>query len=193
MAPTPSADAFGQLVHQFYPSGLWPDDPAYDASEEAQRLALLKAVAQQDTEAWKSFIRSAREAFPNCGFWDTTLLFHDPCYRLRVSLPMPVIQGERHDAVVCLLSLLAPAYVIYASHSLDTGPFAESWTRYPPLPSEFQPYEARLALLIESTFRSTRLPNEVLFTPLPDLTTPGGNLALGKARLIDLLFTPDRW
>ncbi|WP_224240601.1 hypothetical protein [Hyalangium gracile] len=192
MTPAPSAHALGQLLHQFYPSGLWPDDPAYDASEEAQRLARLKASARRDTQAWDAFVQHVREAFPGCRFWDTTLLVHDPCYRLRVSLPKPEREEDRRDAVVCLLSLLAPTYVIYASHFLDDGRVTESWTRYPPLPPEFQPQEAGLASLIESTFHFARLPEEVLFTPVPDLTTPGGNLALGKARLIDLLFTPDR-
>jgi hypothetical protein len=95
--------------------------------------------------------------------------------------------------VVCLISLLAPAYALYASHALDTGPFAEAWTRYPPLPLEFHSYDAKLALIIESAFGASRLPNDVLFAPVPNLAPRTGNVALGEARLIDLLFTPDRW
>ena len=120
------------------------------------------------------------------------MLFYDPCYRLRISLPLPNQAEGAHDELVCLVSLLAPAYVIYASHVLKTASFAEAWTRYPPLPADFQPDEARLAALIESTFHATRLPNEVLFTPVPEMDHWGGNIGLGKARLIDLLFTEDR-
>jgi hypothetical protein len=182
-----------RLLHSYYPTGVRCDDPEYKASAEARRLTQFLEDAQKDTRAWKAFVQRVREEFPDCTFWDSTLLFYDPCYRLRVSLPVPARQEDRSDEVVCLISLLAPAYVIYASHSLNTGPFAEAWTRYPPLPPEFQPYEARLAAIIESTFGSTRLPNEVIFTPVPDLDVRAGNIHLGKARLIDLLFTEDRW
>jgi hypothetical protein len=120
------------------------------------------------------------------------MLFYDPCYRLRISLPLPKEAEGARDELVCLMSLLAPAYVIYASHALKTGSFAQAWTRYPPLPPGFQPDEARLAALIESTFYATRLPNEVLFTPVPQMDHWGGNVGLGRARLIDLLFTEDR-
>jgi hypothetical protein len=188
MTPAPSANTLIQFLHQYYPEGLRPDDPEY----KARRLTQFLEDALKDTRAWEAFVERVRGEFPGCTLWDSTLLFYDPCYRLRVSLPVPLREEDRRDEVVCLISLLAPAYVIYASHSLDTGPFAEAWTRYPPLPPEFQPYEARLAALIESTFGSTRLPNEVLFTPVPDLAVRAGNVHLGKARLIDLLFTEDR-
>ncbi len=67
------------------------------------------------------------------------------------------------------------------------------WLRFPPFPPEFQPHEAKLAGLIESTFGFTRLPNDVLFTPVPNLVPRTANFGLGKARLIDCLFTDDRW
>jgi hypothetical protein len=143
--------------------------------------------------AWKAFIQRVRDALPACSLWDMTLLIHDPCYRLRVSLPHQEPDGDRREEVVCLLSLLAPVYVLYASHMLYTGPFMEQWTRYPPLPPEFQACEAQLAKLVESSFSATRLPNEALFTPVPDMTPSGANLALGQARVADLLFTEDRW
>lgn len=193
MTASLTAEALLQLLHQYYPAGLWSDDPAYRTSTEARLLTQLLEGAQKDMRAWRSFVQRVREEFPSCTLWDTTLLFYDPCYRLRVSLPVPVSGEDRRDEVVCLISLLAPAYVIYASHALNTGPFAEAWTRYPPLPPEFQPHGTKLALIIESAFGASRLPNEVLFTPVPGLAPRTGNVALGKARLIDLLFTPDRW
>jgi hypothetical protein len=192
MKPDLSAPALVEVLYRYHPTNLRPDDPLYKVSAEAQMLSRVLEDAQKDTRTWKSFVQRVHEEFPGCVLWDSTLLFYDPCYRLRISLPTSSKSADQRDELVCLVSLLAPAYVIYASHSLDTGPYAEAWTRYPPLPVEFQPYEARLAALIESTFGSTRLPNEVLFTPVPDLAVRGGNVHLGKARLIDLLFTEDR-
>jgi hypothetical protein len=70
-----------QLLHQYYPTGLWCDDPAYNAFAEVQRLTQRLADAQNDTQAWTSFVRQAGEEFASCKLWDTTLLWIDPCYR----------------------------------------------------------------------------------------------------------------
>lgn len=192
MKPDLSTAALVQLLHQYYPTGLWADEPGYRESEQFQRLQRVLAEAREDTHVWEGFVQRAREEFPRSTFWDSTMLSYDPCYRLRISLSLAKqVEGAR-DEWVCLVSLLAPTYVIYASHVLNTGTLAEAWTRYPPLPPDFQEGEARLAALIESTFHATRLPNEVLFTPVPEIDHWGGNVGLGKARLIDLLFTEDR-
>lgn len=192
MKPELSAAALVQLLHQYYPTGLWVDEPGYKESEQIRRLQRLLEEARRDMRAWEGFVQRAREAFADSTFWDSTQLFYDPCYRLRISLPLPEAAQGARDELVCLVSLLAPAYVIYASHALNTGPLAEAWTCYPPLPPGFQPAEARLAALIESTFGATRLPKDVLFTPVADIDPWGGNVGLGRARLIDLLFTEDR-
>ncbi|HEX8819859.1 MAG TPA: hypothetical protein VF794_08055 [Archangium sp.] len=93
------------------------------------------------------------------------------------------------------MSQLAPVYALYASHMEEKGPGLprDHWLRFPPLPPEFQAHETRLAALIESTFGFTRLPNDVLFTPVPDLVPQTATFGLGKAQLIDCLFTPYRW
>lgn len=188
-----SASSFVPLLRSYYPAGLSPDDPAYTSSAEARRWQQATAAASNDMGAWKAFVQRVRETVPDSALWDLSLPFHDPCYRLRVSLPHQPPDSSQRDEVVCLVSLLAPAYVLYASHSLYTGPFMEQWTRYPPLPSAFQACEAQLAGLVEATFHATLLPKEVLFTPVADMTPPFANLALGQARLADLLFTSDRW
>ncbi|MFL5348338.1 MAG: hypothetical protein ACJ8AT_26380 [Hyalangium sp.] len=193
MKPDLSAAALVQLLHQYYPLRLWVDEPGYKESEQIQRLQRFLEEARKDMRAWGGFVQRVHEEFPGSTFWDSTLLSHDPCYRLRISLPWPKEAEDARDELVCLVSLLAPAYVIYASHALNTGPFAEAWTRYPPLPPAFQSAEARLAALIESTFGAARLPNAVLFAPVPEIDPWEGNVGLGRARLIDLLFTPDRW
>jgi hypothetical protein len=188
-----SASALVQLLRPYYPTGLGSDDPAYNASAEAQRLRRVREDAQKEMGAWKAFVHRVSETLPDCSLWDLTARIYDPCYRLRVALPHHEPDWDQRDEVVCLLSLLAPAYVLYASHTLYTGPLLEQWTRYPSLPLAFQDCEAQLASLVEPTFNATRLPNEVLFTPVSDMTPPGANLSLGQARLADLLFTEDRW
>jgi hypothetical protein len=182
-----------QRVHLYYPTGLGADDPAYRTSVEAQRLTRLLEDAQKDMRPWIAFLHRVRQELPGCMLWDMTLLWIEPCYRLRVYLPGITQGGERQDAVVCLLSLLAPVYALYASHSLDTEALTEAWTRFPPLPPEFQSLEARLAGLVEDTFGATRPSNEALFTPVPALAPRTGNVAPGKALLVDLLLTRDRW
>ncbi|OJT26646.1 hypothetical protein BO221_00975 [Archangium sp. Cb G35] len=99
-----------------------------------------------------------------------------------------------YDCVVCLVSKLAPVYALYASHTDKNDPGETGhWLRFPPLPPRFQAHEARLATLIESTFGYTHLSNDILFTPVPDLVPRTANFGLGKAQLIDCLFTRHRW
>ena len=89
---------------------------------------------------------------------------------------------------------LHAVYAIYASHVDKTKhPESEAWLRFPPFPPDFQSHEAKLASLIESTFGFTRLPNDVLFTPVPDLVPRTVNYPLGEALLIDCLFTEHRY
>ena len=68
-----------------------------------------------------------------------------------------------------MVSVLAPVYALYARHWKDDRTERETWLRYPPLPSEFQAHEAKLAALIESSFGAVRVPNEVLFTRVTGL------------------------
>jgi hypothetical protein len=191
MKPDLTADALIQLLHRYYPSGVLADEPRYKASEETRRLEALLQDAMGNTQAWDEFVQRLQEEFPGCRLWDRTLP-HDPCYVCAVALPGVETGGNRYDAIICLLSQIAPVYALYAQHVLDTGPLLESWHRFPPFPPEYQAHEAKLASLIESTFGFTRLSNEVLSTPLPDLVPPSGTLGLGQARLIDCLFSPYR-
>jgi hypothetical protein len=196
MSPELTADALVQLVHRYHPAGLRNDDPGYDASEEGQRLTALVNSHAEPSPAWKGFIQRLHEEFPDCSIWDTTLPHHDPCYYCRVSLPGFVTGAPRYDCIVCLLSQLAPVYALYASHTEKPSPSlprGDYWLRFPPFPPEFQAQEARIAGLIESTFGFTRLPNDVLFTPVPDLVPRTANHGLGEAKLIDCLFTWHRW
>jgi hypothetical protein len=193
MHPEPTADALVQLVHRYYPAGIDVDDPRYESSEEAQRLTRVLQAAVEDTRGWRHFVQRLEEEFSDCAVWDTTHPWHDPCRGCRVSLPGFETGGRRYDAIVCLMSLLAPVYMLYASHSEEKGAQREHWTRHAPLPVEFHGHEVKLAGLIESTFGVSRLPDDVLFTPVPDLVPRTAHFGLGHARLVDCLFTRDRW
>lgn len=194
MNPEPTADVLVQLVHRYYPAGLDNEDPRYVESTEGQRLMEIIRANAAPSPAWKSFIQRLREEFPDSDIWDTTIPWHDPCYSVRVSHAGFAIGDLRYDSIVCLLSQLAPVYALYASHTEKTEPPQRTaWLRFPPFPSEFQAQEVKLVRLIESVFGFTRLSNEVLFTPVPDLVPRTANYGTGRAQLIDCLFTHHRW
>jgi hypothetical protein len=54
-----------------------------------------------------------------------------------------------------------------------------------------QEYEEVLVRLLREELGAPRLPNETLFTPVPDIQY--GGVAMEELRLIDCLFTTDRW
>ncbi|WNG50543.1 hypothetical protein F0U60_45270 [Archangium minus] len=194
MKPELTVDALVQLVHRYYPAGMEKEDPRYLVSEETQRLQSLLQLNVGRSPAWNDFVQRLRGQFPDCSVWDTTVPMSDPCYSCRVSLPGFVAGAPIYDSVVCLLSQLAPVYALYASHMQRSNPpELKSWLRFPPFPPEFQSHEVKLAGLIESTFGFTRLSNDVLFTPVPDLVPRTVNFGLGDARLIDCLMTEHRW
>ncbi|WP_309888792.1 hypothetical protein [Archangium sp.] len=193
MKPDPFTDALVRLLHCYHPSGLNNYDPGYKESEEGQRLTRLMLAHVQSAPSWRVFVWRVRQLFPGCSVWDTTVPRHDPCHSIRVALPGSIADQPRYDCVVALLSQLAPVYALYASHRDSSGPEVKGWTGLPPFPPEYQAHEAKLAELIESTFGFTRLSNDTLLTPVPDLVPNSANLMLGEARLIDCLFTNHRW
>ena len=95
-----SAASLLQLLHQYYPTGLWCDEPGYKGSAEVQRLTRWLKDAQKDTQPWKDFVRRAGKEFAERDLWDTSLPWIDPCYRLRISLP-GAEEGSPRDVLVC--------------------------------------------------------------------------------------------
>lgn len=187
-----SVEALIELVHRYYPAGIHGDDPRHRTSEEFRRLDALRRVAQGDDTAWRRFLQRIREQLPECTMWDLPGLPYDPSRRVRVYLPDTQVPEGEHKAVVVLTSILAPVHLLYASREVDLGEersASQEW--FPPLPPEFHPYEAKLEALAQESFGSVRLPNDVLFTPVPDLQV--GNTGFGKVRLLHCLFTDDIW
>lgn len=192
MDTTPTADALLRLVQRFYPAGIHRDDPRYPTTEEHQRLAAVRQAAEQDSAAWKDFLQVLERELPGGRVWDYPTLRYDPCRCARLSLPGSPSEASEYKAVVLLVSVLTPVHLLYACHQkLERRKVVESVTCYSPLPEEFRACEARVDELVHSTFGTVRLPNEVLFTPVPDLQV--GNTAFGKAVLADCLFTDHRW
>jgi hypothetical protein len=192
----PFTDALVGLVHCYYPPGIEAYDPRYKESEEGQRLRRLLLANQQPSPTWDAFTDRVVEEFPGCSIWDATVPMHEPCNIVRVSLSGPGADHLPYDSVVGLLSQLAPVYALYASHHttrLSRGTGGEAWWRFAPLPPEYQAHEAKLAALIESVLGFTRLSTEALLTPVPDLAPNTGHCELGRARLVDCLFTPHLW
>jgi hypothetical protein len=129
-------------------------------------------------------------SFADCDVSYSTLGLFRPSFRCEVTLPgmAPWLDRIVEDSVFCRLSVLAPVYALCARHWKDDRTEFESWTRYPPLPPEFQSHEARLASLIESTFGFTRLPNEVLFTPVSGIHPRADRPDHRAPWLVELLF-----
>ena len=190
MSPDLSAPALIERVRRYYPSEIPRGDPRYTQSEEHQRLEHRRREAETEAGPWHRFVEQVEEAFPGCDVIDTPSLLYHPSYGCKVFRrePRAPLERTREDFIVCRLSVLAPVYELHASHHRDDGTERESWTRYPPLPPEFQPYEDTLTQLLEAHLGATRLPNEVLFTRVPGIR-PHPNRPQHRAPwLMELLF-----
>lgn len=179
-------------MHRFYPLNLQGDDPLYKESEEFQRLLAARQSAMASSQAWSEFLERLRAAVPpGVRVEDWTTLTYDACRRCRLYLPGTRQEAGGVKAVVVLASILVPVYAIYASHQIVEGQrVTDTRLYYPPLPAEFLPLEAVLDDLLQSSLDLARIPNEVLFTSVPDLQV--GNKYPHEVQLIDCLFTDDR-
>ncbi|HYO56571.1 hypothetical protein [Archangium sp.] len=187
-----SVSSLVELVHRFYPAGVASYEPEYDASEESRRREALRMVAIQEGAAWEELRQGIQETLPDVGLWELPSLLYHPCRTLRAYLPHSPRGADVQEAVVLLVSILAPVHAIYASHQTYAGNrVVRSRTWFPPLPPRFGPVEARLDALAHSMLGSVRLPNEVLFTPVPDLHME--HVPSGKAQLLHCLFTHNLW
>jgi hypothetical protein len=151
--------------------------------------------ASSVSERWEELLRRLEEALPNCRVEDWTALFsNDNCWRARMYLPAPPGLGDDSKevrAIVVLVSIIAPVFVLYSALQHHVGKRASpSRTFYSDIP-ETKPYVEIIEPLVRSSLQVQRLPTEMLFTPVPDIQC--GNVHMGDAQLIDCLFTDDRW
>ena len=196
MSPSLDASSLVELVHRYYPSNLYSTEPGYHESEQFRRLLAARQEAQQHRSApWKKLLERLQEALPECKVEDWSVLWSDDnCWRARVTLPGPieVSSGREYRTVVLLVSILAPVYVLYTSLHLR---IAEDRFEQPRLFYEEVPETKHVAEVMDELTRRTlsveRLPNGALFAPVTDIQCR--NTLLGEAKLIDCLFTDDRW
>lgn len=200
-AELPSARQLIELVHHYLPANLSADEPEYGATLEHQRLLAARTAAKETGDSrWQAFLERLQQALPQCSVQDWSLLHWDNGWRVRVDLPHTVmVEGEEEfRAVVGLVSFLAPVAATYTSFKrklplIDPDQFyrwRDSQLFYEPLPAT-QEYEEVLLRLLDQELGVRRLPNETLFTPVPDIKY--SSFGLGKARLIHCLFTDDLW
>ncbi len=192
----PSAAQLVELVHYYIPANIWESEPGYGATPEYQRLkAARSAAAENGKDRWKAFLARLREEVPQCKVEDWTILISDNCWRVRVHLPhrVPVESGgEEFRAVVGLVSIFAPVAATYTSFKQRIAEYQwrPSQTFYEPVPATRE-YEEVLVRLLREELGVSRLPNETLFTLVPDIQYRCA--AIGETRLIDCLLTDDRW
>lgn len=185
-----------ELVHQYYPANLCDSDEGYVESEQYQRLIRARQEALDNSGPWARLLSKLREEFPGSNVEDWSVLFStDNCWRVRVYLP-EVLQLEEgmqeFRAVVILVSILAPVYVRYSSfrRRIRQHLWEKPTLFYEDVP-ETQPYANKVEALVRAELGVHPLPHETLFTRVPDVQCH--NRMLGEARLIDCLFTDDRW
>ncbi|QRK09845.1 hypothetical protein JQX13_06975 [Archangium violaceum] len=192
----PTASQLVELVHHYLPANIWESELGYGATPEYQRLkAARSAAAETGKERWKAFLARLREEVPQCKVEDWTILISDNCWRVRLLLPdrVPVEGGgEEFRYVVGLVSIFAPVAATYTSFKqrIAEHRWRPSQTFYEPVPATRE-YEEVLVRLLCEELGAPRLPNETLFTPVPDIQYRC--VAMKEARLIDCLFTDDRW
>lgn len=190
-----SAPQLLELVHHYYPVNLYGGEAGYDDSEQYQRMLGLREHALKNSMSWKGLLARLTEALPECKVEDWTALFSDDnCWRVRVYLPeVSRLPGgsEEARAVVVLVSILAPVYVLYSSFQQYSEMGASpSRTFYEDVP-ETRSHADKVEAIVRDVLHVHRLSNETLFTPVPDIQVR--NTRLGEAKLIDCLFTDDRW
>jgi len=189
MAQQWTAGELVELVHQYYPANL--NEEGFK-SEQAQRLlALLARIEIERAPLWNRFIERLRSHEPKSIVWDLSRPLNvQQCHRVRVYVPGTLMARVDATAVMACLSVMAPLYIVFTSYEHVEGDRTTTRVSYEPRPETID-LERMLERNIEETFGFTRLPNEVLFTPVPDLAP--GNRLLGQATLADCLFTDNRW
>ncbi len=180
------------LIHRFHPANIYTTDPPYGAQQEALKLRELREKARVESSTWDALLQRIHQELPGQSLWELPYLLYDPCRCVRVSLAESPVGASEQKAVVLLASILAPVHHLYASYQrIENNQVVEQRLWHPPLPGEYQALEAQLNSLSQSMLGTSRLSNDLLFLPVPDIQI--GNLELGRAQLIHCLFTDRLW
>jgi hypothetical protein len=192
MSTSLTATQLMDLIHQFYLSNTHTTDARHESRAETLRLRELRKAAQEKSSEWNTLLQRIHQELPECSLWELPYLLYDPCRCVRVSLADSPTGAPEQRAAVLLVSILAPVHHVYASFQrIESKRVVEQRVWHPPLPREYQPLADRLNSLTQAVLGTSTLPNEILFTPVPDIQV--GNLDLGHAQLIHCLFTDRLW
>lgn len=185
---TPSLSELVAVALEHYPLEIPPSAPGYWAQPESVRRrscvdgelakALTKATA--DVTDW----------FPRRRVWDHTILLHDAARRIR----LPTQEQDEYPAVFVCFSILGPYWIAYASLSPDDARVGDSSERWSLELTDREASEAAsLVARVESvgSLALQSVPAEHALHIVPGVSI--GNLMEGRARILDLLFTSDRW
>lgn len=192
MSALHTASQLVDIAHQYLPRGIESSASAYFESEEYGRLEAVREAAHAHAGPfWNHLLEQVEAALPECKVQDWSILLSDNCLRARMELPGTARHGQEQRVVVLLVSILAPVYCLYSAFQVsDGGSRPTSRSLYEDVP-ETQRYVDVVDAIVRREWGFQRLPNETLFTPVPDLAFR--HASLGEARLIDCLFTDDRW
>jgi len=189
MAP-PTEDELLTVIRQYYPSSLSAYDDVYEASPEILRRYRKIVEVGQNPSWWREIVeqldrRSGRGPVRSVG-----ILVHDAAWRVRI----PLRDGASLPALTVCFSIFGPYWTAYAS--LPKGDPRANSEREPWRPHLEPPEEAlanEVAARVEALRGAVleRVSAPLLMTTVPDLTT--GHVELGRARIMDLLFTDERW
>jgi hypothetical protein len=186
-----SVDELIELTYQFYPKGLWTEDPGYETLPEYHRLLDARQRSVKEVLRLRALLNRLHMRFPTCSIGQRLYLIPkvmDACFPAKFVLPTFKDDGEH--ALVMLVSILAPYYALYR-----TLYFYNENDKAVHAPVSFelsvyeQPYGQAITEEIETTFGYERMPPEIGHVIVPGACV--GNQQLGKATLFDCLFTDD--
>ncbi len=110
-----------EAVYQHYPRGVAHSDPRYHASPEYVRLKDARRQAAENRGPWRAMLQRLRDKFQGQELTDKVLLC--PAEALSsaysCSITLPPTSGERHHAILLVMSFLVPRYVIYSERYVD--------------------------------------------------------------------------
>jgi hypothetical protein len=190
-----SIDVLFRIAYQYYPHGVWDEDPRYEESAEFRRLDELRKQGVKDP-AWLALLDRLRirlQGEIHNRSIPLALLKSDACYRVTHALAAGPNDPQGYHEIGLAISFIAPYYVVYSSRNVDR-------TYDPDAPRLFQPFNLYDDELVDAQIMVEEM--KALFPehePMPpeigNIVVPSvmaGNQAIGKATLYHCLFT-DSW
>jgi hypothetical protein len=179
-----------QIIRNFYPDNMWPDEPGYDETEEARRHLEVtrQAGTGADYERWNSMVSRLRARFPghiqNTSLHLMAVWRGCTCYEGLYSL---LNTDEAKRSIYLAVSFLAPYYLVYSWRWTRAGNRFE--VRFD-LDETERPYALKIAEEIEATYGYEPMPPDVGNVLVAEVEILGARYHyFGKGTIYDYLFT----